>query len=126
MDIIERVSKSSFFWAAIILVVIFILALLFNSSFSKSFCPVHNVVMKKQKVRLLGGDPDDISMIYESEIKNVYFPYCDDPVFGSGRLERREYTKLYVCERCNIDRDEWNKRKYEEWKKTLKDENGHN
>ena len=82
-----------------------------------TICKIHNMEMKKKRVKIFYGLPSMNWSEYD-KIKDELFPNCDDPVAGGCviRFLRKNTTKIYICENCNIDRNKWKENNLELWK----------
>jgi hypothetical protein len=89
-------------------------------SCKKNICSVHNIEMKKQNVEIMYGLPAGFYFEYLSKIMTILFPNCDEGVLGGCIVGDPETVKIYVCEQCNKDRDEWKEINWENWKNNYK------
>ena len=80
-------------------------------------CYLHLTEMEKQNVGILYGLLGHGWWSYSREIREVFFPNCDDIIEGGCVIGYERYMNIYVCENCNNDRDKWMEDNWETWKK---------
>ena len=77
-----------------------------NNSNSK-FCKIHKCKMKLSEIPILYGLPIGPIVGYEEDRENN-FPNCDDEILGGCCIDDdHKFETKYVCEKCNIAREEW-------------------
>jgi hypothetical protein len=85
-------------------------------------CSIHLVEMKKQKIGIIYGYPTKPWYSYISSIRPELFPNSDDSVPANSCIVDDElYTYNYVCDKCNIERDEWVKANWQSWEEEIND-----
>jgi hypothetical protein len=73
------------------------------------YCPIHNCVMRKKRIRIMYGFPVGPMGGYMEE-REKSFPNCDDYLLGGCEvgLENQPLRKTkYVCDECNSAREKW-------------------
>ncbi len=67
-------------------------------------CPVHKSEMEMKRVAFTWDMPDKAGMKYD-KIRKKRFPNCDDPYYAGDLARLNDYDERYICEQCNIARD---------------------
>ena len=83
---------------------------------NETICSIHLTEMTKQNVRIGYGlfGPDWWS--YSRDIRELFFPNCDDFIQGGCVIGYERHMNIYVCEDCNIDRNKWMEDNWDFWK----------
>ena len=72
--------------------------------------------MVKQNVSIRYGLFGPELWSYSRDIREVFFPNCNDFIEGGCIIGFERYMNIYVCENCNIDRDIWMEENWVSWK----------
>jgi len=82
------------------------------------FCQIHFIDMEKKEVRISFNHFSIEAYAYISDIREKLFPNCDDIIEGLSGYPGAcpQYTEIFVCDDCNIDRNIWLNENWEAWR----------
>ena len=79
-----------------------------NSYIENDICEVHNKIMNMGNVKIYYGliRPNKTLMEYY-ELRAKYFPNTNDALNGGCVVLDFDYSKKYICNECNNERDKY-------------------